>query len=124
MFTTDLTTPFTTAELQALQSLLQNETTWDRDRDADTGGFNAYYSATNPERVLIPIHEEEEWKLLNSAMLRIDIELERRQQQRQERFDYLSSAAPEAPEVPLDVRSQQSEIDHQVDFQYHRIGRD
>ena len=51
MFTTDLTTPFTTAELQAMRDLLQNETAWDR--DADTGGFNAYHSADNPERVLV-----------------------------------------------------------------------
>lgn len=76
MFTTDLTTPFTTAELQAIQTLLQNETAWDR--DADTGGFNAYHSADNPDRVLTPVHEEAEWKVLNSALLRIDIELERR----------------------------------------------
>lgn len=97
MFTTDLTAPFTTAELQALQTLLQNETAWDR--DADTGGFNAYNSADNhtrPERALTPVHEEAEWKVLNSALLRIDIELERRKQ-RQEKFDRLfptQSASP------------------------------
>ena len=53
---------FPTAELQALQTLLQNETAWDR--DADTGGFNAYHSADNPDRVLTPVHEEAEWKAL------------------------------------------------------------
>ena len=47
---TNLTTPFTTAELEAVRNVLQNETAWDR--DADTGGFNAYHSADNPERVL------------------------------------------------------------------------
>lgn len=81
---------FPTAELQALQTLLQNETAWDR--DADTGGFNAYHSADNHTRpgsgVLTPVHEEAEWKVLNSALLRIDIELERRKQ-RQEKFDRL-----------------------------------
>ena len=85
---------FPTAELQALQTLLQNETAWDR--DADTGGFNAYHSDDNPERVLTPVHEEAEWKVLNSAMLRIDLELERRKQ-RQEKFDRLfptQSASP------------------------------
>lgn len=96
MFTTTTTTtaPFTTAELQALQTLLQNETAWDR--DADTGGFNAYHSADNPDRVLAPVHEEAEWKVLNSAMLRIGLELERRKQ-RQEKFDRLfptQSASP------------------------------
>lgn len=83
---------FPTAELQALQTLLQNETAWDR--DADTGGFNAYYSADNPDRVLAPVHEEAEWKVLNSAMLRIDLELERRKRTEhvrcgQEKFDRL-----------------------------------
>ena len=78
MFTTDLTTPFTTAELQAMRDVLQNETCWDR--DADTGAFNQVYSADNPERVMPPVHEEAEWNLLNSAMLRIDLELERRKQ--------------------------------------------
>lgn len=100
MFTTDLTTPFTTAELQAMRDLLQNETAWDR--DADTGGFNAYHSADNPERVLLPVHEEAEWRVLNSAMLRIDVELERRKHTErvrceQEKFDRLfptQSAAP------------------------------
>lgn len=77
---------FPTAELQAIQTLLQNETAWDR--DADTGGFNAYHSADNPDRVLTPVHEEAEWKVLNSAMLRISLELERRKQ-RQEKFDRL-----------------------------------
>lgn len=48
MFTTDLAMPITTAELQAIQTLLQNETAWDR--DADTGGFNAYHSADNHTR--------------------------------------------------------------------------
>lgn len=94
MFTTTTTAPFTTAELQALQTLLQNETAWDR--DADTGGFNAYHSADNPDRVLTPVHEEAEWKVLNSAMLRIGLELERRKQ-RQEKFDRLfptQSASP------------------------------
>ena len=91
MFTTDLTAPFTTAELQAIQTLLQNETAWDR--DADTGGFNSYHSDDNPERVLTPVHEEAEWKVLNSAMLRIDIELERRKQ-RQEKFDCLFPTQP------------------------------
>ena len=94
MFTTDLTSPFTTAELQALQTLLQNETAWDR--DADTGGFNSYYSADNPERVLTPVHEEAEWKVLNSAMLRIGIELERRKQ-RQEKFDRLFPTPSASP---------------------------
>ena len=92
--TTELTMPFTTAELEAIQTLLQNETAWDR--DADTGGFNSYHSADNPERVLTPVHEEAEWKVLNSAMLRIDLELERRKQ-RQEKFDRLfptQSASP------------------------------
>ena len=94
MSTTDLTAPFTTAELQALQTLLQNETAWDR--DADTGGFNSYHSADNPDRVLTPVHEEAEWKVLNSALLRIGIELKRRKQ-RQEKFDRLfptQSASP------------------------------
>lgn len=85
---------FPTAELQAIRDVLQNETAWDR--DADTGGFNAYHSDNNPERVLTPVHEEAEWKVLNSAMLRIDLELERRKQ-RQEKFDRLfptQSASP------------------------------
>lgn len=94
MFTTDLTTPFTTAELQAVRDVLQNETAWDR--DADTGGFNTYYNADNPERVLLPVHEEAEWKVLNSAMLRIDVELERRKQ-RQEKFDRLFPTTSELP---------------------------
>lgn len=97
MFTTDLTTPFTTAELEAVRNVLQNETAWDR--DADTGGFNSYHSADNPERVLTPVHEEAEWKVLNSAMLRIDLELERRKQ-RQEKFDRLF------PELPASLASQ------------------
>ena len=97
MFTTDLTTPFTTAELRALRQLLQNETCWDR--DADTGGFNAYHSADNPERALAPVHEEAEWKVLNSAMLRIDVELERRKQ-RQEKFDRLFPVLPATPTSP------------------------
>lgn len=94
MFTTDLTTPFTTAELEAVRNVLQNETAWDR--DADTGGFNSYHSADNPERVLTPVHEEAEWKVLNSAMLRIDLELERRKQ-RQEKFDRLFPELPASP---------------------------
>ena len=94
MFTTDLTTPFTTAELEAVRNVLQNETAWDR--DDDTGDFNAYYDANNPDRVLEPIHEEAEWKVLNSAMLRIDLELERRKQ-RQEKFDRLFPELPASP---------------------------
>ena len=94
MFTTDLTTPFTTAELQAMRDVLQNETAWDR--DADTSAFNQVYSANNPERIMLPVHEEAEWNLLNSAMLRIDIELERRKQ-RQEKFDRLFPAWPASP---------------------------
>lgn len=92
--TPDLTTLFTAAELEAVRDVLQNETAWDR--DADTGGFNAYYSADNPERVLAPVHEEAEWKALNSAMLRIDLELERRKQ-RQEKFDRLFPELPASP---------------------------
>ena len=92
--TTELTMPFTTAELQAMRDVLQNETAWDR--DADTGGFNAYYSTDNPDRVLTPVHEEAEWKVLNSAMLRIGIELERRKQ-RQEKFDRLFPELPASP---------------------------
>jgi hypothetical protein len=94
-----LAAPFTTAELQAIQTLLQNETAWDR--DADTGGFNAYHSADNPDRVLTPVHEEAEWKVLNSAMLRIDIELERRKQ-RQEKFDRLFPELPASPASQTD----------------------
>lgn len=89
-----ITIDFPAAELQAMRDVLQNETAWDR--DADTGGFNAYHSADNPDRVLTPVHEEAEWKVLNSAMLRIDLELERRKQ-RQEKFDRLfptQSASP------------------------------
>ena len=85
---------FPTAELQAIRDVLQNETAWDR--DADTGGFNSYHSADNPERVLMPVHEEAEWKVLNSAMLRIDLELERRKQ-RQEKFDRLFPELPASP---------------------------
>lgn len=99
MFTTDLTTPFTTAELEAVRNVLQNETAWDR--DVDTGGFNAYHSADNPERVLTPVHEEAEWKVLNSAMLRIDLELERRKQ-RQEKFDRLFPELPASPTSQTD----------------------
>lgn len=55
---------FPTAELQALREVLQNEMAWDR--NPDTGG------ADNP------VYEEAKRKVLNSAMLRIDIELERR----------------------------------------------
>ena len=98
MFTTDLTAPFTTAELQAMRDVLQNETAWDR--DADTGGFNSYHSDDNHTRsrsgVLTPVHEEAEWKVLNSAMLRIDLELERRKQ-RQEKFDRLFPELPASP---------------------------
>ena len=94
MFTTDLTTPFTTAELQAMRDVLQNETTWDR--DADTGAFNQVYSADNPERIMPPVHEEAEWNLLNLAMLRIDVELERRKQ-RQEKFDRQFPVTPATP---------------------------
>ena len=94
MFTTDLATPFTTAELEAVRDVLQNETAWDR--DDDTGDFNAYYDANNPDRVLTPVHEEAEWKVLNSAMLRIDLELERRKQ-RQEKFDRLFPELPASP---------------------------
>lgn len=151
--TAELTTSFTTAELEAVRNILQNETAWDR--DADTGGFNAYHSADNHTRpgsgVLTPVHEEAEWKVLNSALLRIDIELERRKQ-RQEKFDRLFPELPasptsqtgqvEAKQVSLepqpqpdtdaqlqghmfgDTRPQRSEVDHQVDFRYHRIGRD
>lgn len=90
---------FPTAELQALQTLLQNETAWDR--DADTGGFNSYHSADNPERVLTPVHEEAEWKVLNSALLRIDLELERRKQ-RQEKFDRLFPELPASPTSQTD----------------------
>lgn len=82
---------FPTAELQAIWDVLQIETAWDL--DADTGGFNAYYSADNPDRVLTPVHEEAEWKVLNSAMLRIGLELERRKQ-RQEKFDRLFPELP------------------------------
>lgn len=100
MFTTDLTTPFTTAELEAVRNVLQNETAWDR--DADTGGFNSYHSADNPDRVLAPVHEEAEWKVLNSAMLRIDLELERRKHTErvrceQEKFDRLFPELPASP---------------------------
>lgn len=101
-----LAAPFTTAELQAIQALLQNETAWDR--DADTGGFNAYYSADNPDRVLTPVHEEAEWKVLNSAMLRIDIELERRKQW-QEKFDRLF------PELLAGLTSQTNQPDQSGD---------
>ena len=90
---------FPTAELQAIQDVLQNETAWDR--DADTGGFNSYHSDDNPERVLAPVHEEAEWKVLNSAMLRIDIELERRKQ-RQEKFDRLFPELPASPASQTD----------------------
>jgi hypothetical protein len=72
------TLEFPTEELRVMRDVLQNETAWDR--DADTGGFNSYHSADNPDRVLMPVHEETEWKLLNAAMLRIDLELERRTQ--------------------------------------------
>lgn len=87
-------TDLATAELQAIRDLLQNETAWDR--DADTGGFNAYYRADNPDRVLTPVHDEATWNVLNTAMLRIDIELERRKQ-RQEKFDRLFSELPASP---------------------------
>lgn len=90
--TTDLTMPFTTAELEAIQMLLQNETAWDC--DADTGGFNAY--SQWPGRRRAPVHEEAEWKELNSALLRIDLELERRKQ-RQEKFDRLFPELPTSP---------------------------
>ena len=98
--TTNLAMPFTTAELEAVRNVLQNETAWDR--DADTGGFNAYYDANNPDRVLEPIHEEAEWKALNSAMLRIDLELERREHTErvrceQEKFDRLFPELPASP---------------------------
>ena len=92
--TTELTTPFTTAELEAVRNVLQNETAWDR--DDETGDFNAYYNPDNPDRVLEPVHEEAEWKALNSALLRIDIELERRKQ-RQEKFDRLFPELPASP---------------------------
>ena len=92
--TAELTMPFTTAELEAMRDVLQNETAWDR--DADTGGFNSYHSDDNPDRVLVPVHEEAEWKVLNSAMLRIDLELERRKQ-RQEKFDRLFPELPASP---------------------------
>lgn len=109
MFTTDLTAPFTTAELQVLRDVLQNETAWDR--DADTGGFNSYHSADNHTRpgsgVLTPVHEEAEWKVLNSAMLRIDLELERRKQ-RQEKFDRLF---PELPAYPANQTDQTGQTD-------------
>lgn len=45
---------------------------------------------------MTPVHEEAEWKVLNSAMLRIDIELERRKQ-RQEKFDRLFPELPASP---------------------------
>lgn len=47
-------------------------------------------------RVLTPVHEEAEWKVLNSALLRIGIELERRKQ-RQEKFDRLFPELPASP---------------------------
>lgn len=43
-----MTAPFTTAELQAMRDVLSNETAWDR--DDETGDFNAYHSADNPDR--------------------------------------------------------------------------
>ena len=89
-----MTAPFTTAELQAMRDVLSNETAWDR--DDETGDFNAYYNPDNPDRVLEPVHEEAEWKALNSALLRIDIELERRKQ-RQEKFDRLFPELPASP---------------------------
>lgn len=98
---------FPTEELRLIRDLLQNETAWDR--DADTGGFNSYHSADNPDRVLTPVHEEAEWKLLNTAMLRIDQELERRQQ---------------AVEALAKATTYTDPVDHAVDFQYHRLGRD
>lgn len=101
------TLEFPTEELRLIRDLLQNETAWDR--DADTGGFNFYYSADNPDRVLMPVHEEAEWKLLNTAMLRIDQELERRQQ---------------AVEALTKATTYTDPVDHAVDFQYHRLGRD
>lgn len=102
---------FPTEELRLIRDLLQNETAWDR--DADTGGFNSYYSTDNHTRlgsgVLTPIYEEAEWKLLNTAMLRIDQELERRQQ---------------AVEALAKATTYTDPVDHAVDFQYHQIGRD
>lgn len=98
---------FPMEELRLIRDLLQNETAWDR--DADTGGFNSYHSADNPDRVLTPVHEEAEWKLLNTAMLRIDQELERRQQ---------------AVEALAKATTYTDPVDHAVDFQYHRLGRD
>ena len=100
MSTTDLTTPFTTAELEAVRNVLQNETAWDR--DDETGDFNAYYNPDNPDRVLEPVHEEAEWKALNSALLRIDIELGRRKH-RQEKFERLF---PELPAGQTDQTDQ------------------
>ena len=91
---TDLTMPFTTAELEAVLNVLQNETAWDRDYDA--GDFNAYHSADDPDRVLPPVYEEAEWKVLNSVLLRIGIELERHKQ-RQEKFDRLFPELPASP---------------------------
>jgi hypothetical protein len=108
--TTSTSLNFPTEELRLIRYLLQNETAWDR--DADTGGFNSYHRADSHTRpgsgVLAPVHEEAEWKLLNTAMLRIDQELERRQQ---------------AIKALAKATTYTDPVDHAVDFQYHRLGR-
>lgn len=66
----------TSEELKAIRDVLQNETAWDRDDTSANGGV---YIGVN-----VPgyngVHDQKTWNHLNVAMMKIDVELERRLQ--------------------------------------------
>lgn len=66
----------TSEELKAIRDVLQNETAWDRDDTAANGG--AYIGANTPG--YNGVHDQVTWNHLNVAMMKIDVELERRLQ--------------------------------------------
>lgn len=66
----------TSEELKAIRDVLQNETALDRDDTAPNGG--AYIGAITPG--YYGVHDQATWNRLNVAMMKIDVELERRLQ--------------------------------------------
>lgn len=65
-----------TEELEAIRDVLTNETAWDRDDTAENGGV--YIGANTPG--YNGVHDQVTWNHLNVAMMKIDVELERRLQ--------------------------------------------
>lgn len=73
---TDTHISLTSAELRAIRNVLQNETAWDRD---DTAANSGVYIGVNVSGYN-GVYDLVTWNCLNVAMMKIDVELERRLQ--------------------------------------------